>query len=283
MTTTIDRRPARSARGPKPGGSGGPGGPPRRPRMDPRLRERRTAVLRAQGRHRLRLLALLVSVPLVVLLGLLALRSSWLSVHHIQVVGVRQTPARIVERAVGGALRHPMFSLNLGALENRVDALPWVEEATVSRSWPSTLEVKVTERTPVASVQVGSSWAELDSSGRVLALVGSAPSGEPSLTGSVAPGLRPGGTVGAPMKDELAVAAALPGSLRAQIEGIGPGPDGGVQLTLAQPSSARVQIGPAVQLASKMAALQTVLAQVDLTGVTVIDVRVPGQPALTRQ
>ena len=84
------------------------------------------------------------------------------------------------------------------------------------------------------------------------------------------------------MRSELSVAAALPGALRAEVLSIGPEPDGGVQLVLAQPSGARVEMGPAAELGPKLAALQTVLSQVDLTGVTVIDVRVPGQPALTR-
>jgi cell division protein FtsQ len=280
MTTTIDGRPARSGGRAKRDGTGGP--PARRPRMDPRIRERRTAVLRAQGRHRLRLLVLLVSLPLVVLLCVLALRSSFLSVRHIHVVGVRETSTGAVERALAGALRHPMVSVNAAALEAQVDALSWVQRATVSRSWPSTLEVKVSERTPVASVQSGTSWAELDATGRVLTLVRSAPSGQPRLSGSAAAGLRPGGSVGPQMRAELAVAAAVPASLRAEVDGIGPDPDGGVQLTLAPPSVAKVEMGPALQLGPKMAALQTVLAQVDLTGVTVIDVRVPGQPALTR-
>lgn len=277
MTTTIDRRPVRSGQPKSPAGGTG-----RRPRMDPRLRQRRTEVLRAQGRRRLRVLVLLVSLPLVALVVILGLRSSWLSVRHIGVTGNRQTPTGAVERAVDTALRHPMISVNLGALETRLDALPWVGQATVTRSWPSSLQVEVQERTPVASVQRGSSWARLDASGRVLAVVGSAPPGQPRLAGSVPSGLEPGAEVGPQMRGELAVAAAVPSSLRAGVDGIGPEPDGGVQLTLAQPSGARVEIGPTVQLGSKMAALQTVLAQVDLSGVTVIDVRVPGQPALTR-
>jgi cell division protein FtsQ len=250
--------------------------------MDPRIRERRTAVLRAQGRQRLRLLVLLVSLPLVGLLGVLALRSSFLSVRHIHVVGGRETPTGAVDRALAGALRHPMVSVNAAALESQVDALPWVEEATVSRSWPSTLEVKISERTPVASVRAGPSWAELDASGRVLTLVRTARSGQPRLSGSVGAGVRPGTSVGSPLKAELAVAAAVPASLRAEVDGIGPDPDG-VELTLSPPSAAKVEIGPPTLLGAKMTALQTVLAQVDLTGVTVIDVRVPGQPALTRQ
>ena len=279
MTTTIDRRPSRS------GGKNPPERPKgaeRRPRMDPRLQERRTAVLRAQGRQRLRMLVVLVALPLLILVAILVLRSSWLSVRHIRVVGTRETTTAAVDRALAGALRHPMFSLDTGALESDVEALPWVGQVTVVRSWPTTLEVRVIERSPVASVKVGSSWAELDPTGRVLALVARPPSGQPGLAGAVAAGLRPGGVVGPPLRDELAVAAAVPATLRPNIATIGPEPDGGVQLTLSPPAGAKVEIGPAVELGAKISALQTVLAQVDLTGVTVIDVRVPGQPALTR-
>ena len=279
MTTTIDRPPARTKiKKPRKRPAGAPG----RPRMDPRLRERRTAVLRQQGRHRLRVLLLVVSLPLVALLAVLALRSSWLSVHTVRVSGARQTPTAAVERSVAGVLRHPMASLNMGALEADVDRLPWVAEATITRSWPTTLMVSIRERTPVGSVAVGSTWAELDASGRVLAVIGSSPSGLPKLEGAVAPGLRAGATVGAQLQAELVVAAAIPVSLRPEVSGVGPEPDGGVQLTLAQPPGAKVEIGVPQQLGAKMSSLQTVLAQVDLTGVTAIDVRVPGQPALTR-
>lgn len=279
MTTTIDRRRGRSSRAPGPDRSKRPNG---RPRMDPRLRERRTAVLRAQGRHRLRVLGLLVSLPLAVLIGVLVLRSSWLSVRHVTVLGARRTPVAAAERAVAAALHHPMISLDVAALDSDLDALPWVRLATVQRSWPSTLVVRITERDPVAAIRSGPDWAELDGTGRVLALTGSAPAGLPVLSGSVPPAVRPGEVVGAQLRSELAVAAAVPPALRSEVAGMGPEPDGGVQLSLARPKGTTVEIGPATELSDKMAALQTVLAQVDLTGVTVIDIRVPGQPALTR-
>jgi hypothetical protein len=42
------------------------------------------------------------------------------------------------------------------------------------------------------------------------------------------------------------------------------------------------ELGPADQLSAKLSALQTVLNEVDMSGVKIIDLRLPDQPALTR-
>jgi cell division protein FtsQ len=250
--------------------------------MDPRLRQRRTEVIRNQGRRRLRLLLVAVTVPALVLGAMVVLRSSWLSVSHVRVVGERQTPVAAIQRSVAAALHRPLINLDLGRLEQDVDALPWVQHATIRRSWPSTLLVSIAERAPVATVTAGGRFVEVDATGRVLTLTGSAAAGEPKLSGSAPAGIGPGASLGASLGGELAVAAALPASLRSRVAVIGPEGDGGVQLSLVQPGGARVELGPSTEMQAKLAALETVLAQVDLTGVKVIDLRVPGQPALTR-
>jgi hypothetical protein len=56
----------------------------------------------------------------------------------------------------------------------------------------------------------------------------------------------------------------------------------GGQLELRLNPAGVVRLGPPDQLAEKMLATQTVLAQVDLTGLAVLDVRVPASPAITR-
>lgn len=43
--------------------------------------------------------------------------------------------------------------VDLGAIEARVEAIPAVKKADVSRSWPHTVSIAVTERVPVAVVQ----------------------------------------------------------------------------------------------------------------------------------
>ena len=56
-----------------------------------------------------------------------------------------------------------LFELRLRAVQARVEALPWVAHARVTRSWPDTLDVRVTEHQPFAR------WGDqalLDTEGR---------------------------------------------------------------------------------------------------------------------
>ncbi len=46
--------------------------------------------------------------------------------------------------------RTRIFDADLGTLRNRVEALPWVGHARVSRVWPDTLDIRVWERVPAA-------------------------------------------------------------------------------------------------------------------------------------
>ena len=51
----------------------------------------------------------------------------------------------------------------------RIGSLPWVEAVTVRKVYPSTLEVKVVERTPFAIWQQGASLSLIEKDGRVIA------------------------------------------------------------------------------------------------------------------
>jgi hypothetical protein len=65
----------------------------------------------------------------------------------------------------------------------------------------------------------------------------------------------------------------------------GPAGAGDVDAVVRLPDGtpATAHLGPPDQLARKWLALLTVLDQVDLAGATVIDVRVPNAPAVTRR
>ncbi|HVA44662.1 MAG TPA: FtsQ-type POTRA domain-containing protein [Acidimicrobiales bacterium] len=278
MTTTINR-PPRPA--PEPGirrRTTGPGAP----RMDPRIRQRRTEVLRRQGRRRLRVLLGVCAVLGVALLGVLGLRSPWLSVRAIRVTGESGPQAAEVERVAALALHHPMVSVDLGLVVARVEALAWVDQARVRRSWPDTLDLAVTQRTPVAQVEVDGTWAQVDATARVVSVGRTQTAQEPLILGlPLAAGpVRPGSTLAPTAGSDLAVAAAVPSDLRAQVVSIGPDSTGGVALVLTD--GARVDLGRPSALATKMAALETVMGEVDMTGVHTVDLRVPEQPALTR-
>jgi cell division protein FtsQ len=65
----------------------------------------------------------------------------------------RVTPIQ-VEAAVADGLKAGFLTVNLGALQERVQALDWVDRANVGRRWPGTLIVRVTEH------QAAARWGE---------------------------------------------------------------------------------------------------------------------------
>ncbi|MHB1444497.1 MAG: cell division protein FtsQ/DivIB [Acidimicrobiales bacterium] len=250
--------------------------------MDPRIRRRRAEVLRKQGRRRLRVLLGVGAVLIVALLGVLGLRSPWLSVRTIRVTGESGGRAAQVEQVAAVALHQPMVNVDLAQLVARVGALPWVDQVRVRRSWPDTLNLAVTQRTPVAQVQEGGMWAQVDVTSRVVSVSRTQEMGEPVILGlpGVASSVRPGSTLAPAAGPDLVVAAAIPADLRAEVVSVGSDSTDGVVLVLSD--GAKVDLGQPLALATKMAALETVLGEVDMTGVRMVDLRVPEQPALTR-
>ena len=267
-----------------------PSGPVRVP-IDPRIRERRIAVRRDEGRRRLRLLVIGGSVVAVGLLGWLATRSPLLDVDTIRVVGSRHTTAAAVTRATGVHHGDAMLDIDDGAVAARVRALPWVDTATVRREWPGTVTVDVTERRAIAAARGPSrsatqeTWLLVDADGRLLARQSHAQEGLPAIEGGPF-GDTPGATIDATGKGALAVARAIGpdrvpripvvavvdgDQLELRLAGDKPGTSGGV-----------VRFGPPDQIREKLLAVFTVLDHVDLRDLAVLDVRVPSAPVITR-
>ena len=138
-----------------PGGGGGNGAG-----IDPRIRQRRVAVARHQGRRRLRIVVAAVIVVVVVAGGLGLLHTGFFSAKKVAVTGSHpHTPTATILAAAGLAGHPPLISVNPGAVTARVDRLPWIARARVSRNWPDRITIAVTERVAVAYVAgPGTSW-----------------------------------------------------------------------------------------------------------------------------
>jgi cell division protein FtsQ len=230
-----------------------------------------------------------VVAGLVVVMAALvvATRTPLLAVHHVEITGAARTTDAAVLAATGLGRRPLMIDVDTGRLRTQLLALPWVATASVGRHWPTTVDIRLTERTPVASIAAADgATALVDRSGRVLS-VGPPASGEtaapPTITG-MAPAGPPGSTLSEPagVEDALLVAASLPGT-------IDPGPAtqvraivvSGTSLQLALYTGPTVALGTADELGQKLAELRTILQRVDLRGVATIDLRVPEEPVLT--
>jgi cell division protein FtsQ len=61
-----------------------------------------------------------------------------------------------------------VLRIPLDARRRQLEAIPWVEHATVRRALPNKIEVEITERTPVAFLRDGSEMALVDAHGMIL-------------------------------------------------------------------------------------------------------------------
>jgi cell division protein FtsQ len=247
------------------------------PAPHPRIRARRIEVRRDEGRRRRLRLAVVAGVLVLIGLAVAVIRSPVLDVDRVVVDGTVRTSPDEVRDAAGIEPGSAMVDLDVGAVADRIESRPWVARATVERRWPSTVEVQVTERRPVAQARSGPGWAVLDRSGRVLTVAGAADPGLVTLAG-VTPG-RPGSSVGP--RAGLAVAAALGPRLGAEAASIADGAEG---LELVLRDGVVVRLGSAEELDDKLYALEAILTKARRDPpIATIDVRVPPSPVLTRK
>jgi cell division protein FtsQ len=263
---------------PRPPGTPRPPGS-RQEAIDPRFRQRLIEVRRIEGRRRLRVLLILVGFLAFALLAWAVSRSPFLDVDHVRVTGTVHTSPELIANASGVHKGMAMLDVEAGDAAARVRAVPWILRAHVERHWPATVTIEVVERAPVAAVPAKSGVAVVDRTGRVLAIGPTPPADFPVLLGLSPAGLPPTRLAGR-AADLLAVAQAMPPQVTQRVAAVVAADGGQVELRL-RPAGV-VELGPPDQLADKMLAIQTVLTQVDLTRLAVLDVRVPASPAITR-
>ena len=186
--------------------------PPAAVPVGPRLEARASAERSARRGRRLRRLgnALALLLPLAALAWVL-LASTWLGVDRVAVTGLTRLQAAAVVEAAAVQPGAPLARVDTGAVEDRVAALAPVADVAVRRTWPGTLTVDVTERTPVGGVLQDGRYALLDGSGTVFATEPALPAGAVRLQ-VLEPGPEDPSTLAS-----LEVYAALPDALRSRV------------------------------------------------------------------
>ena len=92
-----------------------------------------------------------------------------MTVQRIRTEGQHRMSPDAIHAAVGVDLGRPIFEVDLAAARARVEAIGWVESVTVERRLPSTLHVRVVERTPVALWQRNQQLVMVDRAGMEIA------------------------------------------------------------------------------------------------------------------
>lgn len=89
-------------------------------------------------------------------------------VRHVEIQGIRHMPRLPVYTAALAGGTNAMLLVDLEDVRGRLQALPWVAEASVARRLPDTLVVEVVERRPIALWQYRQRLVAIDASGKVL-------------------------------------------------------------------------------------------------------------------
>ncbi|CAN5169195.1 hypothetical protein BH20ACT24_BH20ACT24_01400 [soil metagenome] len=201
-------------------------------------------------------------------------------VRSLSLSGNRQLAPSEVSRLGGLGEGTNVLWFSPGAVEARLERSPWVLWATVTRTLPSTIAVRIRERAPVA-VLPGRTPLLLAADGTVLGTIDQSASRLPLLEG-VPAGLRAGQRI-LPGTPALLAAASLPPSLRPRVATVGL--DSEDRLTLRLSGGGEVIYGDATRAEEKGDALLAVLLWATRHEIRVesIDLRAPIAPALRPQ
>jgi cell division protein FtsQ len=244
--------------------------------VDPRMRSRRIAVRRDQRKRRFKRLTVALAAVAVLVAATVATQTPLLDVDRVRIDGVGHTAAADVRSVAGISPGDTMVGVDVGRAVARVEDLPWIAEARVARRWPGTVEIHVTERDPLAIVGVAEGRVALvDEDGRVLEVTGQPPAGLPEITG-LRGRIAEGDELGRDPRDALAILRAV----RERLPGVVTSVSSDLDAALA--SGGEIRFGSTGDLDDKIVAVETVLADVDTDCLELLDVRVPGSPALTR-
>ncbi|MBK0330513.1 FtsQ-type POTRA domain-containing protein [Brachybacterium sp. MASK1Z-5] len=229
-------------------------------RARPWRRRRRAIILGTAGT----LLALIVL--LVVAITIPPLR-----VHEVTVSGAGYVDASAITDAAAPQEDHSMLLVRSGAVEKEVEKVPGVKTAQVSKKWPSTLSVEVTERTPLATLKDSDGSTHiLDADGVELP---EAAGKDKELVPLTIGGK--GGDTDAISGSMLSVLAALPDSMRSTVTGITASSTNDVTLTVKSDSGTKTIVwGNAQDSELKAKVATTLLTQPG----TEIDVTSPVAP-----
>ncbi|KRF17482.1 cell division protein FtsQ [Nocardioides sp. Soil797] len=228
---------------------------------------RRRFVRRQWARRWLKVRVVVIGVVLLIaaVVGIwLVYFSSVLSVKGVDVEGTSLlTEQRVVEAADVPA--EPLARADISAIRERVESLPEVKSADVSREWPDRVLVKVEERVAVAVVERGGTWRGIDATGFAFRSYRSLPAKLPLIKIDE-------DTADEAVTEGAKVVASLPAAIARKVEHVELSTIDQISLELRDGRS--IVWGSAENTDDK----STVIAQLIKRKAQVYDVSVPNQP-----
>jgi len=216
-----------------------------------------------------RLFLLLLVVSTVAGAVWLVFFSPVLAVRNVQVAGVRTVPVEAITGAAAVPVGEPLARVDVDQVRARVERVPVVGHADISRSWPHTVSIDVTERMPVAAVRSGGAFRLIDAEGVMYRTVSRPPQRLPVMTVGAQPAVAHDAAT-----EAAAVVGALPHRLVARVSEVDAATMDSIELGLR--NGRRVVWGSAEGSEVKARVLSALLHR----KAKVYDVSVPGAPTL---
>ena len=167
---------------------------------------------RAERWRKLRLwLLALVVLLLAGAVSWLFFFSPYLVVKRVEVEGLVGLSKGRVVKAAEVPMGRPLSRLKIKEIQSRVESLPPIESAVVSRDWPDGVRIKVAMRQPVAVIDMGKGLQAFDSHGVLFGRFASRPPELPMVEAKE-------GTEKVALSEAAKVIRALPADLAAQID-----------------------------------------------------------------
>ena len=201
--------------------------------------------------------------------------SSLVAVEKVTITGLSTSGSERVRLALTTAGRS-MTTLHVDheALERAVAGYPVVQELEVTTDFPHGLQIHVVEHVPVATAVGAGGRVAVAGDGTILQGV---------TADKRLPTVEVEGAIGVErLRDatalaSAAIAGAAPAALRGRIAEVGE--DGRLGQVAQLRNGPEVIFGDATGLAAKWAAASRVLADLEASGASYVDVRLPGRPA----
>jgi cell division protein FtsQ len=196
--------------------------------------------------------------------------SAVLAAESVRITGNGFLTTGQIRSTAAVPIGRPLARVDLGEVEHRVESLAPVRTVTVTRSWPHTVVIRVTERKPVAVVDLGGDIRGMDDQGVVFRQYAKAPPGLPLVKTT-------GRTGGEALQEAARVVGSLPASLVGRVDHLAVVTVDQIWLVL---RDHRVVLwGSADESAQKAEVLGALLKEPAKS----YDVSVPGQPTTSQR
>jgi cell division protein FtsQ len=145
-------------------------------RKQKRVPAKKGALPSRKTAERIKLALLILSIVIVIYAAVTVIerygQRSWRfrieSSDQIEVAGNHNVSRAQLTDVFGADIARNIFSIPLEDRKKQLEQIPWVESATLMRLLPDRIKVEITERKPVAYVQIGSRVSLIDANGVVM-------------------------------------------------------------------------------------------------------------------